>query len=66
MTMMIMQWKICKENDFMSFCAKVDFLGQGLTFGQLLTFVDFFSKFFECMKKKHILYGAKLGYDKLK
>jgi hypothetical protein len=42
MTMMIMQWKICKENDFMSFCAKVDFLGQGLTFGQLLTFVDFF------------------------
>jgi hypothetical protein len=50
----------------MSFCAKVDFLGQGLTFGQLLTFVDFFSKFFECMKKKHILYGAKLGYDKLK
>jgi hypothetical protein len=38
MTMMIMQWKISKENDFASFYAKVDFLGQRLTFYQMLTF----------------------------
>jgi hypothetical protein len=32
MKMMIMQIELCKENDFMSFYAKVDFLGQKLTF----------------------------------
>jgi hypothetical protein len=32
MKIMIMQWKICKENIFMSFYAKVDFLVQRLTF----------------------------------
>jgi hypothetical protein len=36
MKMMIMQMEKCKENDFMSFYAKVDFLGQMFTF--LLTF----------------------------
>jgi hypothetical protein len=32
MKMMTMQMKICKENNFMSFYAKIDFLGQRLTF----------------------------------
>jgi hypothetical protein len=35
----------------MSLYAKLDFFGQRLTFGQGLLFVDFFSNFFENLKK---------------
>jgi hypothetical protein len=45
--------EICKENEFMSFDAKVDFLGQRLAFGQRLTFSNFFN---ECKRSK-FLYG---------
>jgi hypothetical protein len=63
----IMPWKIWKENIFMSFYAKVDFLGSKVDFlGQQLTFVDFFLKYAQCWQKGKNMWEwheVKLGYD---
>jgi hypothetical protein len=52
MQMMIIPWNICKENIFMSFYAKVDFLGQMLT---LLTFFPKNAKWCQKGKNENIM-----------